>query len=182
VASSPSIGLAFDLFSMNVAGPCRSDHYWPSPFGSASALVESATGGSHASVRGCRGLDCGVVRRRAPVGADGRGAPGPPALGFSAAAAAAELAREQQFEAMPTAKAAEADFDVMTAEPHHTGSPFQIKLADYVSEQFTSAGLAASRYESDRTGGLAGSPVVSPRDLRAGSIHRIRRENDSGCA
>jgi hypothetical protein len=50
--------------------------------------------------------------------------------GFSAAASAAELPRERELAAMPSARAAEADFDVMTAEPHHTGSPYEIKLAD----------------------------------------------------
>src|SRR6478752_2502307 len=63
--------------------------------------------------------------------------------GFSAAASAAEAARERELKAMPSAKANEADFDVMTAEPHHTGSPYQIKLADYVSDQFKRIGLEA---------------------------------------
>ena len=67
--------------------------------------------------------------------------------GFSAAASAAELVRERELKALPSPRAAEADFDVMTAAPHHTGSPYQIKLADYVAEQFTKAGLEASRYE-----------------------------------
>jgi hypothetical protein len=56
--------------------------------------------------------------------------------GFSAAAGAAEAVRERELKAMPDAKTAEADFDVMTAEPHHTGSPYEIKLADYVTDQF----------------------------------------------
>jgi N-acetylated-alpha-linked acidic dipeptidase len=67
--------------------------------------------------------------------------------GFSLAGSAAELARERELKAMPTAKAAEADFDVMTAEPHHAGSPYEIKLADYVADQFTKSGLEVSRYE-----------------------------------
>src|SRR5437870_326603 len=61
--------------------------------------------------------------------------------GFSAAAGAAEAARERELKALPSAKAAEADFDVMTAEPHHTGSPYEIKLADYVTSQFTRIGM-----------------------------------------
>jgi hypothetical protein len=48
--------------------------------------------------------------------------------GFSAAGSAAEAARERELKAMPSAEANEADFDVMTAEPHHTGSPYQIKI------------------------------------------------------
>ena len=38
-------------------------------------------------------------------------------------------------------------FDAMTAKPHHTGSPFQIELADYVADRFRSFGLDVSRYE-----------------------------------
>ena len=41
---------------------------------------------------------------------------------------------------MPSAKLAEADFDVMTAEPHHTGSPYEIKLADYVADTSSRSG------------------------------------------
>src|SRR5438874_795274 len=67
--------------------------------------------------------------------------------GFSASATAGELAREAELKALPSPKAAEADFDVMTAEPHHTGSPYQIKLADYVADQFKQFGIEATRYE-----------------------------------
>src|SRR5206468_11868906 len=67
--------------------------------------------------------------------------------GFSAAAAAAEAERERQFLAMPDAKLAEADFDVMTAEPHHTGSPYEIKLADYVANRLAAFGFEVSRDE-----------------------------------
>jgi N-acetylated-alpha-linked acidic dipeptidase len=75
-------------------------------------------------------------------------APSPNALrGFSAAGAHAQRARERAFMAMPSAKDAEADFDIMTAAPHHTGSPYQIKLADYVAEQFSGAGFEAKKYE-----------------------------------
>ncbi len=67
--------------------------------------------------------------------------------GFSVASSAAETVRERELKAMPTAKAAEADFDVMTAEPHHTGSPYEIKLADYVADQFKQMGIASTKYE-----------------------------------
>jgi N-acetylated-alpha-linked acidic dipeptidase len=67
--------------------------------------------------------------------------------GFSAAANAGEVSRERDFMAMPSARAAEADFDVMTAEPHHAGSPYQLKLADYVGDRFTEFGLDVQRYE-----------------------------------
>ena len=67
--------------------------------------------------------------------------------GFSVASSAAETARERELKAMPSAKANEADFDIMTAEPHHTGSPYEIKLADYVTGQFTQMGIASTKYE-----------------------------------
>jgi len=67
--------------------------------------------------------------------------------GFSVASSAAELAREREFQAMPDATIAEADFDVMTAEPHHAGSPYQIKLAGYVADRFKAFGLDVSRYD-----------------------------------
>ena len=67
--------------------------------------------------------------------------------GFSTAASEAERERERAFLAKPSATEAETDFDVMTAAPHHTGSPYQITLADYVAEQFTRFGLDVARYE-----------------------------------
>jgi N-acetylated-alpha-linked acidic dipeptidase len=67
--------------------------------------------------------------------------------GFSAAATSSELDREKQFMALPSAKANEADFDVMTAEPHHVGSPYEIKLADYVAGEMRAAGLETTKYE-----------------------------------
>jgi N-acetylated-alpha-linked acidic dipeptidase len=83
------------------------------------------------------------------LSAQSLGTPGTRIRGFSAQAAKAELAREDQFKAMPSATVAEADFDVMTAEPHHTGSPYEIKLADYVSDQLKSFGFDVSRHEYD---------------------------------
>jgi len=67
--------------------------------------------------------------------------------GFSAAAGAAELAREQEMKAAPNARANEADFDVMTAEPHHAGSPYEIKLADYVADKLKALGIETAKYE-----------------------------------
>ncbi len=67
--------------------------------------------------------------------------------GFSEQASAAEAARERDLKALPSAKAAEADFDVMTAEPHHIGSPYEIKLADYIGDSFKQLGFDVTRYE-----------------------------------
>jgi len=77
-----------------------------------------------------------------------QGVTGPrPIRGFSAPSSAAELERERELKASPSPKVAEADFDVMTAEPHHVGSPYEIKLADYVAAQFTSFGIEPAKYE-----------------------------------
>jgi N-acetylated-alpha-linked acidic dipeptidase len=70
-----------------------------------------------------------------------------PLRGFSIASSAAELDRERELKASPSPKLAEADFDVMTAEPHHAGSPYEIKLADYVSGQFKAFGIEPEKYE-----------------------------------
>ena len=88
--------------------------------------------------------------------------------GFSAAASAAEAARERELKAMPSAKAAEADFDVMTAEPHHAGSPYEIKLADYVSDQFKQFGLevVAPRLQHPAFPGPASARSTSSRPIR----------------
>jgi N-acetylated-alpha-linked acidic dipeptidase len=91
------------------------------------ALCTAATGGAWLSAQG--------------AGAQAR------IRGFSDASSAAESARERDLKALPSAKLAEADFDVMTAEPHHTGSPYEIKLADYVSDQFKQFGIESKKYE-----------------------------------
>jgi N-acetylated-alpha-linked acidic dipeptidase len=81
------------------------------------------------------------------VSAQNNTAPPSRLRGFSVASSASELERERMFQAMPDAKLAEADFDVMTAEPHHTGSPYEIKLADYVADRFKTFGFDVSRDE-----------------------------------
>jgi N-acetylated-alpha-linked acidic dipeptidase len=92
---------------------------------------------------------CGVVLFvGATVWLSAQSAPAPGRIrGFSAAASADEAARERELKALPSAKTNEADFDVMTSEPHHTGSPYEIKLADYVSDQFKRIGIEATKYE-----------------------------------
>ena len=94
------------------------------------------SGGSRVRRRGGVAVGAGTGARRRHASA-----------GFPRPASAAEAARERELKAMPSAKAAEADFDVMTAEPHHTGSPYEIKLADYVSDQFKQIGIESTKYE-----------------------------------
>src|SRR5882672_2638866 len=67
--------------------------------------------------------------------------------GFSAAGSAAETTLERTFKASLSAKDAEADFDVLTKEPHHVGSPYDIVLADEIANRLASFGLDVSRYE-----------------------------------
>ena len=76
-----------------------------------------------------------------------QGAAQVPIRGFSPRESTAQARRERAFKALPSAKAAEADFDVMTAEPHHVGSPYEIKLADYVGGLFREFGFEVARYE-----------------------------------
>jgi N-acetylated-alpha-linked acidic dipeptidase len=90
---------------------------------------------------------CAATMTAAWLSAQSSGAAPPRLRGFTTAATAAELAREREMKAAPTARQNEADFDVMTAEPHHAGSPYEIKLADYVANQFTSFGFDATKYE-----------------------------------
>ena len=91
-----------------------------------------------------------IASSSASVWLSAQGAPPPSGArirGFSEPASAAEAARERELKALPSAKAAEADFDVMTAEPHHVGSPYEIKLADYIGDSFKDLGFDVSRYE-----------------------------------
>lgn len=67
--------------------------------------------------------------------------------GFSAQGSTEQTALEERFKGMLTTGPAEADFDVMTAEPHHAGSPYQIKLAEYVANQFRQFGFETSMDE-----------------------------------
>ena len=67
--------------------------------------------------------------------------------GFTAAATLTQRAREQAFRNALSTGAAREDFTVLTAEPHHVGSPYQIRLADVVADRFASFGLEVSRYE-----------------------------------
>jgi N-acetylated-alpha-linked acidic dipeptidase len=91
---------------------------------------------------------CAVTMGAAWLSAQAPAAPGQARIrGFSDASSAAEAARERELKAAPSAKLAEADFDVMTAEPHHTGSPYEIKLADYVVDEFKRFGIEATKYE-----------------------------------
>src|ERR1700686_4123037 len=68
-------------------------------------------------------------------------APAPRIRGFSAGGSTAEATLERTFKTSLSAKEAEADFDVLTKEPHHVGSPYDITLADEIANRFTSFGL-----------------------------------------
>src|SRR5262249_62176583 len=67
--------------------------------------------------------------------------------GFSGRRAGDEFPGGAECGSMPARKAAKATFDVITAEAHHTGSPYEVKLADYVADKFKSFGLEVSRDE-----------------------------------
>jgi len=68
----------------------------------------------------------------------------PPALsGFTVAHSERERALEKQFMAVPDAAKAEANLQVLTAQPHLAGSPADHRNAEFVLEQFRSFGLDA---------------------------------------
>jgi len=90
---------------------------------------------------------CGAVAAATWLSAQSVTPPPDRVRGFSAAGSAAELARERDLAAAQSAAANEADFDVMTAEPHHAGSPYEIKLADYVAGKFREFGIEPVKYE-----------------------------------
>jgi N-acetylated-alpha-linked acidic dipeptidase len=83
------------------------------------------------------------------AGGGGAQAPAPRLIGFTPSDAEAHLSRERQFMRLPSAAVAEQYFDVLAAEPHHTGSPYQIKLGQYVADLFTTFGMVATRYPYD---------------------------------
>ena len=90
---------------------------------------------------------CGAIAAVGWLSAQGATSAPAGVRGFSAAAGVAELARERELKSAQNAAANEADFDVMTAEPHHAGSPYEIKLADYVAGKFKEFGIEATKYE-----------------------------------
>ncbi len=65
-------------------------------------------------------------------------------LGFSAAAAEAELAAEKKFDASLSAKNIDLLVKELSAEPHHVGSPGDAANAKYILNKFTSWGYDAA--------------------------------------
>jgi N-acetylated-alpha-linked acidic dipeptidase len=57
--------------------------------------------------------------------------------------AAAELAAERTFLAVPSAELAKEHLRILTAEPHVAGSPEDKKTAEYVLQKYKEAGLDA---------------------------------------
>ena len=84
--------------------------------------------------------------------------------------------RERELKAAPSAKLAEADFDVMTAEPHHTGSPYEIKLADYVSDEFKKFGIEVDEVRIQRAAAVARPPPHRDRRARHSSSSKSRKK------
>ena len=68
----------------------------------------------------------------------------PPIRGFSADHAVQQRKIEDQFRAVPKPENLREYMRVISAEPHHAGSPNSKKVAEYVLSQFKSFGLNAS--------------------------------------
>ncbi len=73
--------------------------------------------------------------------AQGADTPGPrPLLGFDAASSAAQLAVEARFDRKLDPSQLRSWMKVMTARPHHIGSPYGKYVADYIAQEFKSWG------------------------------------------
>ena len=70
--------------------------------------------------------------------------PKPPLRGFTAADSEAQRQVEEKFRAVPKPENNREYMRIISAEPHHAGSPGSRKVADYVLAQFKSWGLNAS--------------------------------------
>jgi N-acetylated-alpha-linked acidic dipeptidase len=70
--------------------------------------------------------------------------PKPPIRGFTPASSDIQRQVEERFRAVPNPENNRAYMRVITAEPHHAGSPGSRKVAEYVLAQFKSWGLNAS--------------------------------------
>jgi N-acetylated-alpha-linked acidic dipeptidase len=70
-------------------------------------------------------------------------APSADMLGFTAASARAEQDWETKFRALPNPARMRADLKLMTAHPHHVGSPYDKQNAEWILQQFKEAGWDA---------------------------------------
>ena len=70
--------------------------------------------------------------------------PRPPIRGFTAASSEVQRQVEEKFRAVPKPENNREYMRVISAEPHHAGSPGSRKVADYVLAQFKAWGLNAS--------------------------------------
>ncbi len=64
-------------------------------------------------------------------------------LGFTPASARAEQEWEAKFRALPNPARMRADLKLMTAHPHHVGSPYDKQNAEWILQQFKDAGWDA---------------------------------------
>ena len=69
--------------------------------------------------------------------------------GFAAANAAAERERERRFHGVPAPDNLREYMRVITAEPHHAGSPGSRKVAEYILDKFKRWGLNATIEQSE---------------------------------
>src|SRR5476649_434403 len=64
-------------------------------------------------------------------------------LGFSAADTATELALEKRFQAIPDPARMRANMQLLSARPHHVGSPYDKQNAEWILAQYQKWGLDA---------------------------------------
>jgi N-acetylated-alpha-linked acidic dipeptidase len=95
--------------------------------------------------RGFAVLLCGALALPAALGQNRAATHSQPARlrGFSAARAAAELAEEEKFAALPSASRMEATLRRLTSEPHVAGTDASRRVAEYLRDEYRAAGLEA---------------------------------------
>jgi len=103
-------------------------------------------------------------------GAAGPSPEAPRLSGFSAAAAARQLEAERIIQAAPTPERISAHLLYLTEEPHQTGTPRNMELADYVRDRFRDYGLQEVRFHDSPAlmtyGRSASLEIVEPQPLR----------------
>lgn len=89
-----------------------------------------------------------------------------PLLGFNAASSKVELDLEKRFQAIPDPERMRANMQLLSARPHHVGSPYDKQNADWILAQYTQWGWDAHIETFDVL-----FPTPKTRLLEMGSFH-----------
>src|ERR1022692_475057 len=86
---------------------------------------------------------CAALILLAPALAPADPPDAPSLVGFSAASAATELALEKRFQAIPDPARMRANMQLLSARPHHVGSPYDKQNAEWILAQYLKWGWDA---------------------------------------